>query len=126
MCWNTRSADDTCPYADDVLQIVTVLSDFSAVFGDILSEASTLSTYLSDYTTNSSCPTDNTAGGILGPSIGALTATVNVDSTFYSWVGCNCSVGTQERKYTIDTEGEALERWAVCVQGAHCPVLLMQ
>lgn len=88
-----------------VLQIVSILSEFSAVFGSYLSDAAEFSV-LTDYTTNSSCPTDNTAGGILGPSIGQLTATVNVDSNFYSWVGCNCSTGSDNRVYSIATDGE--------------------
>ncbi|KAL3137643.1 hypothetical protein ABBQ38_004919 [Trebouxia sp. C0009 RCD-2024] len=59
-----------------------------------------------DYVTNSSCPTDSTAGGILGPSVGQLTATANMDPSFYSWVGCNCSSASRERVYSITTGGD--------------------
>ena len=80
---------------------VTALSALTAALGTDVSKYAN-----SNYTTNSTCPADNTAGGILGDSIGQLTATANMDSSFYSWVGCNCSNGDDERQYDIDTSGD--------------------
>ena len=80
---------------------ITALSALTAAVGTDVSKYAK-----SNYTTNSTCPTDNTAGGILGDSIGQLTATANMDSSFYSWVGCNCSNGDVERLYNIDTSGD--------------------
>ena len=80
----------------------------TAYAGLISSFGSDVSLYTSgDYVTNSSCPTDSTAGGILGPSVGKLTATANMDPSFYGWVGCNCSSASRERVYNIATSGDA-------------------
>lgn len=80
---------------------ITALSALTAALGTDVSKYA-----VSNYTTNSTCPTDNTAGGILGDSIGQLTASANMDSSFYSWVGCNCSDGNNERLYDIDSSGD--------------------
>ena len=82
---------------------ITVLSALSSVLG---TDTSRYQYSAGGYTTNSTCPTDGTAGGILGESIGQLTATANMDSSFYGWVGCNCSSLSQERVYEIATSGD--------------------
>ena len=88
------------------MQITGTLAGFAAYFGASLSaQITAYSTYVGNYTSNTSCPTDSTAGGINGPSIGQLTATANLDSSFYSWVGCNCSSQSQERVYGIEESG---------------------
>lgn len=80
---------------------VTALASLTASVGVDVSQYA-----IPNYTTNSTCPTDNTAGGILGSSIGQLTATANMESSFYSWVGCNCSDPNAQRSYDIDTSGD--------------------
>lgn len=88
-----------------LLQITALLSQAGSLFESVLGDA-VLYLDSSTYTSNSSCPTDGTAGSILGPSIGQLVPTVNLDSNFYSWVGCNCSLGTYARVYDIAADGE--------------------
>lgn len=90
------------------MQASTLLSEFSVVLSALLGGVTTDLNAFADlnYTSNFSCPTDGTAGGIKGPSIGQLTATVSMDSSFYSWVGCNCSDGNDDREYTISSSGE--------------------
>ena len=77
-----------------------------SLFGSSLDASSYAASF--NYTTNYTCPTDNTAGGINGPSIGQLVATVNLDANFYSWAGCNCSSGSDSRVYSIASNGEIL------------------
>lgn len=66
-----------------------------------------------NYTSNFSCPTDGTAGGIKGPSIGQLTASVSIDPIFYSWAGCNCSDASDDRNYAISSTGNHRMHFAV-------------
>ncbi|DBA91536.1 TPA: hypothetical protein ACH3X1_003159 [Trebouxia sp. C0004] len=84
-------------------QIDNLIATYGPLFESVIGVASSFVTYA--YTSNYSCPTDGTAGRILGPSIGQLVATVNVDSDFYSWVGCNCSTVNDERVYAIADNG---------------------
>jgi len=87
-----------------VVQITTLISEYGSLFASILGDFTGF--VGTTYTSNYSCPTDGTAGSILGPSIGQLVATVNVDDSFYSWVGCNCSTLSDERVYAIASNGE--------------------
>lgn len=93
-----------------VMQANTLLMEFGSVLVQLLGGVtSTLSSFGAlNYTSNFSCPTDGTAGGIKGPSIGQLTASVTMDPAFYSWVGCNCSNGGNDRNYTISDTGRRL------------------
>lgn len=93
-----------CNCAVSVVQILELISSYATLFESVLGE---FSSYLgTTYTSNYSCPSDGTAGSILGPSLGQLVATVNVDDSFYSWVGCNCSTANDERVYAIADNGE--------------------
>lgn len=90
------------------VQANALLEEFSSVLTYILGGVSSdLSAFGGlDYTSNFSCPTDGTAGGIKGPSIGQLTATASLDPTFYSYAGCNCSQLSANRNYNISSAGK--------------------
>lgn len=90
-----------------LLQIAALAGLTAALGADVSQYA------IPSYTTNSTCPTDNTAGGILGSSIGQLMATANMDASFYSWVGCNCLVGSDDRLYEIDISGNVQQIFIV-------------
>jgi len=90
--------------ASFVVQISDLIAAYGSLFESVLGEASSF--VGTTYTSNYSCPTDGTAGSILGPSLGQLVSTVNVDDSFYSWVGCNCSTTSDERVYAIADNGE--------------------
>ncbi len=87
-----------------MVQISDLIAAYGSLFESVLGEASSF--VGTTYTSNYSCPTDGTAGSILGPSLGQLVSTVNVDDSFYSWVGCNCSTTSDERVYAIADNGE--------------------
>ena len=112
------------------LQITQILSGFAVYFGaSVSSSVSAYGSYIGNYTSNSSCPTDSTAGGISGPSIGQLTATANLDSSFYSWVGCNCSNESQERAYDIQNSGTAHSQLATstsCLSSQNAMLVYVQ
>ena len=96
-----------------VVQITTLIVEYGSLFASILGDATAFTS--TTYTSNYSCPTDGTAGSIMGPSIGQLVATVNVDDSFYSWAGCNCSTQGDERVYAIADNGELF-----CTSSSYC------
>ena len=97
------------PPPNAALQANALLTEFGSVLVSILGGVSSDLSAFADlnYTSNFSCPTDGTAGGIRGPTIGQLTATASLDPTFYSYAGCNCSDVTANRSYTITSAGES-------------------
>ena len=96
-----------------VVQITALVTEYGSLFETILGDFSGF--VGTTYTSNYSCPTDGTAGSIMGPSIGQLVATVNVDDSFYSWAGCNCSTQGDERVYAIADNGELF-----CTSSSYC------